>query len=92
MSGRTLRIALACALIAAGSALTGCASSAQQQAARQGPTSSDVYVHRINEAADRQGMTDVIWVNPPRGGEAARITYSLQATVGDEDEEKDEDG
>ena len=91
MSARMFRTALTCALVPAALALTGCAAmtdSASRQA--EGPTESDVYVHRVNEAADRQGMTDVIWLNPPRGGEAARIRYSLEATVGDEDDDNDD--
>jgi hypothetical protein len=90
MSARIVRIALACAWVPAALALTGCATMADSASSRaEGPTESDVYVHRVNEAADRQGMTKVIWLNPPRGGEAARISYSLEATVGDEDDNDD---
>lgn len=91
MTTRMVRFALACAWIAATLAVSGCASMAESSRQAQGPTESDVYVYRINEAADRQGMTKVIWLNPPRGGEAARISYSLEATVGDEDDRKNDD-
>jgi hypothetical protein len=91
MSARLLRNAMACAWIPAALALTGCATLADSSSRQaQGPTESDVYVHRINEAADRQGMTKVIWLNPPRGGESARIRYSLEATVGDEESGDDD--
>lgn len=91
MSTRMIRFALACAWIPATLAVSGCATMTDSSSQAQGPTESDVYVHRINEAADRQGMTKVIWLNPPRGGEAARISYSLEATVGDEDDREDDD-
>jgi hypothetical protein len=43
-------------------------------------------VYAVDRAAERQGIR-VIWVNPPRGGETARLGYSLQATVGDENDD-----
>lgn len=92
MAPRILRAALASALVPAALTLTGCAALSDPSSRQaQGPTEADVYVHRVNEAADRQGMTDVIWLNPPRGGEAARLRYSLEATVGDEDEDDGKD-
>ncbi|GEM_PF-2687167 len=91
MSVRNLRTALTFAWIPAVLALTGCAAMTDPSSRQaKGPTESDVYVHRVNEAADRQGMTTVIWLNPPRGGEAARIGYTLEATVGDENDDSDD--
>ena len=92
MSTRNLRIALTTALVPATLALTGCATMSDGSSRQaQGPTESDIYVHRVNEAADRQGMTKVLWLNPPKGGEAVRLSYSLEATVGDEGEDDRDD-
>lgn len=87
MTTRIFRFAVVCALASAALGLTGCATtdpSASTQA--EGPTRSDLYVYAVDRAAERQGIR-VIWVNPPRGGETARLGYSLQATVGDDNDD-----
>jgi hypothetical protein len=82
MTIRRFRFAMTCAVASAGLALTGCATTAgpaSEQAT--GPTESDIYVYAVDRAAERQGIR-VIWVNPPKGGKAARLGYTLE-TVDD---------
>ena len=84
MKKRIVRLAVACTLAPAALALTGCATTTGSAQA-EGPTRSDLYVYAVDRAAERQGIR-VIWVNPPKGGETARLGYSLEATVGDDDD------
>lgn len=67
--------------------LGGCATTAGHNAtaSSEGPTRSDLYVYQVDRAAERNGVR-VIWVHPPKGGEALSLGYSLEATVGDEDD------
>jgi len=84
MTIRLFRFAAAFSLASAALALSGCATTAQPASTQaEGPSRSDVYVHAVDRAAERQGIR-VIWINPPRGGEPARLGYTLEATVGDE--------
>ena len=87
MANRIFRYALICALASAAAALTGCATTSRLASnASEGPSESDLYVYAVDRAAERQGIR-VIWVNPPRGGEPARLGYTLEATVGDENDD-----
>jgi hypothetical protein len=86
MTTRIVRFAGACGLAFAALSLIGCATSAPPVSKQaEGPTQSDLYMYVVDRAAKRTG-TRVIWVNPPKGGDRARLAYSLEATVGDEDD------
>ena len=87
MTTRIFRFTVVCALASAALGLTGCATTSRSASTQaELPTRSDVYVYAVDRAADKQGIR-VIWVNPPRGGEPARLGYTLEATVGDERED-----
>ena len=87
MTIRLFRSAAALSMASAALALSGCATTAQPASTQaEGPSRSALYVHAVDRAAERQGIR-VIWINPPRGSEPARLGYTLEATIGDEDDD-----
>lgn len=85
MPTRIFRFATFCALVPAALAVTGCATpNGSTSAHAEGPTQSDVYVYAVDRAAERQGIR-VLWVNPPKGGEAVRLDDSLEASDSEEE-------
>ena len=90
MFGRNRKLTTAALAIPLGIAalgLGGCATTATSDATAKsdGPTRSEVYVYQVDRAAENAGVR-VIWVNPPKNEAPSGLSYSLQATVGDENE------
>lgn len=88
MFGQKQKLALTALAIPFALSLSGCATTSSSEgmsaSKSDGPTRSEMYVYNVNRTADRRNVR-VIWVNPPKDDRPSGVSYSLEATVGDED-------
>ena len=88
MFGLKQKLELSALAIQFALALSGCATTAPSNdtaTAKSGqPSRAAMYMYQVERGADRNNVR-VIWVNPPKDDTDTGLSYSLEASVGDED-------